>query len=72
MQLIMDRLMESLTEIDNVIRRQGRAMATVNALSNMSDLMTARKHVRSAQHALVHIDGDALPDRTSPMQTEGP
>lgn len=65
MQPIMDRLMASLTEIDNAIRRQRRAMATVAALQNMSQLETARQHIRSAQRALVTIEADALPSEAS-------
>ena len=74
MQTVMDRLMAALTEIDNVIRRQRRAMATVAALSNMSDLETARSHIRAAQRVLVTIEGDALPTEPSPSsrQTSSP
>jgi len=66
----MDRLMASLTEIDSVIRRQRRAMATVAALQNMSQLETARQHIRSAQRVLVTVEGDALPDQASPTTSQ--
>lgn len=54
--------MESLTEIDNLIRRQRRAMATVAAIQNLNKFETARQHIRKAQFALVKIEGDALPN----------
>lgn len=66
MQPIMDRLMACLTEIDLVIRRQRRAMATVAALENMTALEAARQHIRLAQRTLVAIEGDALPPESSP------
>ena len=66
MQPIMDRLMACLTEIDLVIRRQRRAMATVAALENMNRLEKARQHIRQAQIVLVPIEGDALPKATPP------
>lgn len=72
MQLVMDRLMASLTEIDNVIHRQRRAMATVAAIENISNMETARSHIRKAQFALIGIEGDALPARASSMQQQTP
>lgn len=72
MQLVMDRLMASLTEIDNAIRRQRRALATVAAIQNINSMETARQHIRKAQFALIDIEGDALPPRASPMQQETP
>jgi len=65
MQRIMDRLMAALTEIDLLIRRQRRAMATVAAIENLNKLETARQHIRKAQFALVEIEGDALPSQAS-------
>ncbi len=65
MREILDRLTASITSIDNAIRRQRRALATVAALSNMSDLETARNHVRAAIAALTHFQGDALPSEAS-------
>ena len=61
MREIMDRLCASLTEIDKTIRQQRRALATVAAMSNMSDLESARDHIRQAQMALTHFESDALP-----------
>jgi len=66
MQPLMDRLFAALTECDRVINRQRRALATVDALSNMNDLQTARKHIRAAQTALATIEGDALPAQAPP------
>jgi len=61
MREIMDRLYACLTEIDLVIRRQRRALATIDALENMNRLERARQHIRKAQIELVPIEGDALP-----------
>ena len=61
MRTIMDRLYACLTEIDLVIRRQRRAMATIDALENMNRLERARNHIRKAQIELAPIEGDALP-----------
>lgn len=70
MQRIMDRLFACLTEIDLVIRRQRRAMATIDALENMNHLERARSHIRKAQIELVPIEGDALPpELPTPPQT---
>jgi len=66
MWALMDKLHACLTEIDMVIQRQRRAMATVAALSNMSDLETARQHIRATQNVLMHIEGDALPAQAPP------
>ena len=66
MREIMDRLCASITEIDKTIRQQRRALATVAARSNMSALETARGHIRQAQMALTHFDGDALPPMVPP------
>jgi len=62
----MDRLYAAITALDDLIRRQRRAMATIDAMSNMSDLETARKHVRQAQIALAGFQGDALPNEAPP------
>jgi len=70
MQPLMDRLFAALTECDRVIARQRRALATVDALSNMNDLQTARKHIRAAQTALATIEGDALPALASSTTTQ--
>lgn len=66
---IMDRLYESLTALDRVIRRQRRAIATIDALDNMSRLELARYHMRQAQIVLARVEGDALPPEipTSPQ-----
>lgn len=64
MQPIMDRLHACLTEIDLLIRRQRRAIATIDALENMNRLEGARKHIRQAQIELVPIEVDALPPET--------
>ncbi len=72
MRAIMDRLYACQTEIDIVIRRQRRALATVDAMQNMHQLETARKHIRAATIALVDVEGDALPSEASPMQKETP
>jgi len=64
MREIMDRLYACLTEIDLVIRRQRRAMATIDALENMNHLGRARSHIRKAQIELVPIEVDALPPET--------
>ncbi len=73
MQPIMDRLFACLTEIDLVIRRQRRAMATIDALENMNRLEKARQHIRQAQIVLVPIEGDALPaELPTPGQTANP
>jgi len=66
MQPIMDRLFACLTEIDKVIRRQRRALATIDALENMTRLERARKHIRKAQIVLSRVEGDALPAETPP------
>jgi len=66
MQPIMDRLYACLTEIDLLIRRQRRAMATIDALENMKHLERARQHIRQAQIELVPIEGDALPPEPPP------
>jgi len=66
MQPIMDRLYACITEIDLVIRRQRRAMATIDALENMNRLEQARKYIRKAQIELVPIEVDALPPETPP------
>jgi len=66
MRAILDRLTASITEIDNAIRRQRRALATVGALSNMSDLQTARGFITAAINTLTHFQGDALPSQAPP------
>jgi len=66
MQRIMDRLLACVSEIDLVIRRQRRALATIDALENMNHLERARQHIRKAQIELVPIEGDALPSETPP------
>ncbi len=66
MRTIMDRLYACLTEIDLVIRRQRRAMATIDALENMNHLERARSYIRKAQIELVPIEGDALPPAVPP------
>jgi len=67
----MDRLWEALTEIDNVIRRQRRAIATVAAMTNLSNLETARGLVKKAHLVLARIEADALtpPASASLQQT---
>lgn len=70
MREIMDRLYACLTEIDLVIRRQRRALATIDALENMNRLERARQHIRKAQIELVPVEGDALPaELPTPPQT---
>ncbi len=64
MREIMDRLFASLTELDKAIRRQRRAMATLDAMENLARLERARKHIRKAQIVLARIEGDALPPET--------
>jgi len=66
MRTIMDRLYACLTEIDLVIRRQRRALATIDALENMNRLERARSHIRKAQIELAPIEVDALPPDDSP------
>lgn len=66
MRAIMDRLYACQTEIDALIRRQRRALATIDSLQNMRQLETARKHIRAASIALVPVEGDALPAQASP------
>lgn len=73
MQTVMDRLWECLTELDKVIRRQRRAVATVAAMTNLTNLETARKHIKAAQHGLVRIEADALiPAASAATQETGP
>ena len=66
MQPIMDRLYACLTEINLVIRRQRRAMATIDALENMKRLERARQHIRDAQIVLARVEADALPPDVPP------
>jgi len=68
----MDRLWECLTEIDNVIRRQRRTMATVAAMTNLSDLETARGLVKKAHLVLARIEADALVPPASASKSETP
>lgn len=74
MRRVMDSLMASLTAIDDLIRQQRRAMATIAAVENMDNLQTARNHVRAAQRVLVLFEPDALPTGASgsPLQTPAP
>lgn len=72
MREILDRLTASITSIDNAIHRQRRALATVAAVSNMSDLETARNHVRAAIATLTHFQGDALPSEASLATSQTP
>lgn len=72
MREIMDRLYACLTELDNTIRRQRHALATIDALDNMKRLETARKHIRDAQIVLAYLEGDALPALASPLATQTP
>jgi len=66
MRPIMDRLHACLSEIDLLIRRQRRALATIDALENMNRLEGARKHIRQAQIELVSFEVDALPPELAP------
>jgi len=72
MQQVMDRCWEALTEIDNVIRRQRRAMATVAAMTNLNELETARTLVQKAHMVLARIQADALLPPASASQSETP
>ena len=74
MRAIMDKLYACVTEIDQVIRRQRHALATIDALENMRQLEKARKHIRAAMIDLTTIEGEALPTKasSSPLQTSSP
>ena len=72
MHVIMDKLYACLTELDQLIRRQRGAIATIDALDNMRRLERAREHVRQAQILVARIEADALPPETSAPQASSP
>ena len=65
MHVIMDKLFACIAELDQLIRRQRGAVATIDALDNMRRLERAREHVRQAQILVGRIEADALPSETS-------
>lgn len=72
MRVVMDRLYASITALDDLIRRQRRAIATIDAIRNMQRLECAREHVRQAQISIANFEGDALPDEAPPYSTQTP
>jgi len=71
MRQVLDRLQEALTEIDNAIRRQRQALATVGAVENLSHLEYARGCIHNAQIVLTRFRADdVLPTESAPsLQT---
>lgn len=70
MREIMDRLLEARTAIDDAIRRQRKAQATLGVVMNYLRLEEARGNVRKAIRWLALVQDDALPPLASSATQE--